>query len=151
MEIIVNQDIRKFKTKDIGNFSFKECIFLVIAAGLGYGVYFVEKNIYHLETIETLPIVLVAAIPLAFGFFKPQGMTFWQFLNTVIKENFLEPKFYYWESDFMPDMEKYGEIYGEEYELSEERRIQIDTMNQIEHGQIKAPKISKEEKAQISL
>ncbi len=148
MEIVVNQDIRKFKTKDIGNFSFKEVGFIVAAAALGYGVYYIEKKILMMENLDVAPIVLVAMIPLIIGFFKPQGMTFWQFLNTVVKENMIEPKIYIWESDFIPDMDKYGEIYGEEYALTDERLLQLKELDRIEHGE-KPPKVTKEEMDKI--
>lgn len=144
MEIILNQDIRKFKTKDIGNFSFKEVGFIAAAAVLGYGVYYIEKKVLMMENLNVAPIVLVAMIPLIIGFFKPQGMTFWQFLNTVVKENMVEPKIYIWESDFVPDMDKYGEIYGEEYALTDERLVQLRELERIEHGE-KPPKATKEE------
>lgn len=129
MEIIVNQDIRKFKTKDVGNFSFKELAFIIAAAVPGYGVYYIEKNIMAMEQIEVLPIVLVAAVPLAFGFAKPQGMTFMQFLKTVVRENFVEPKLYYWESDFEPDSDEFADLYGEDYALTEDRIEQIREMS----------------------
>lgn len=36
MEILIGQDIRKYKTKDIGNFSFKEAAFLAAGAAVGF-------------------------------------------------------------------------------------------------------------------
>lgn len=148
MEIIVNQDIRKFKTKDIGNFSFKEVAFLVAAAGLAYGTYYLQKNILMMESVSTFPCILLAAIPLLFGFFKPQGMSFMQFLKTVVKENMIDPKVYIWESDYEPDLNNLGELFGEEYALSPERQRQIMVMVEEMNAQ-KPPKQSKEEKNMI--
>lgn len=148
MEIIVNQDIRKFKTKDIGNFSFKEIGFLVAAAGLAYGTYYLQKNIFMLEQVSTFPCILLAAIPLLFGFFKPQGMTFMEFLKTVVKENMIDPKVYVWESDYFPDMNAYGDLIGEDYALTPERQAQVVQMVE-SMGIQKSPKPSKEEQAKI--
>ncbi len=39
MEILIGQDIRKYKTKDIGNFSFKEAAFLAAGAAVGFLTY----------------------------------------------------------------------------------------------------------------
>lgn len=149
MEIIVNQDIRKFKTKDIGNFSFKEAGFIVLAAGMGYGAYYLQTKVLMVEKVSYLPMVLLAAIPLLFGFFKPQGMTFWQFLNTVMRENFVEPKVYYWESDFVYNADEFGDLYGEEYALTPERIEQIQ--KQLSPVPGKPPKVSKEERDKIVL
>ncbi len=148
MEIMVNQDIRKFKTKDIGNFSFKEAGMIVLAAGMGYGVFYLEKNVLMMEKIQYLPMVLTAAIPLLFAFFKPQGMTFWQFITTVIKENLVDPKVYIWESDFVVEPDKFEDLYGEDYKLSDERIKQIQEQLSPIPANVK---ISKEEKAKIIL
>lgn len=148
MEIIVNQDIRKFKTKDIGNFSFKEIGFLVAAAALGYGAYYLQTKILMVEQFSIAPCILLAAIPLLFGFFKPQGMSFMQFLKTVVKENMIDPKVYIWESDYEPDLNNLGELFGEEYALSPERQRQIVVMVEEMNAQ-KPPKQSKEEKDMI--
>jgi hypothetical protein len=144
MEIVVNQDIRKFKTKDIGNFSFKDCAFIAGAGALGYGAYWMEMNIFHMEKISYLPILLLAAIPLAFGFFKPQGMTLWQFINTVVKENLIDLKIYIWESDFVVDPSTFGDIYGEEYELTPERVASIKAQLQAPASGVKMSKLEKE-------
>ena len=43
MEIQITQDIRKYKTKDIGNFSLKEAGFLATGIGLGFLVYKITR------------------------------------------------------------------------------------------------------------
>lgn len=134
MEIIVNQDIRKFKTKDLGPFNWKEVSFICIAAAIAYAGYFIEKNVMGMEEVELAPIILVAAIPLLFGFAKPQGMTFLEFLKTAVRENMLDPKIYYWESDFVPNLDEFGDIYGEDYALTEERLEQIKMVDAVEHN-----------------
>lgn len=130
MEIIINQDIRKFKTKDIGNFSFKEAGFIVLAAVVGYGTYALEKIQFEEAQMESC--VLVAAIPLVIGFLKPFGMTFIQFIKTYVSEKFITPSVYKWRSDFVYQMDEFGEIYGEEYAISDERAAMINYVSHLD-------------------
>ena len=93
MEIKINQDIRNFKTKDIGMFSFKEFLWLVLAVALGI-VVFIPIHAQFPDgdlTIQLLPSVLVMAIPLIFGFGKFYGLKTMDFIRTVIIENSLSP------------------------------------------------------------
>ena len=100
MEIEVNQDIRKYKVKDIGPFTFKQAGFLVLGAGLGYLLY---------SATNTLEVAIIpAGIVAAFGFLKPFGMSFTNALKLLIKE-LTVPPFYEYESDFVyteEDMKK---------------------------------------------
>lgn len=105
MDINITQDIRKFKTKDIGNFSFKEAGFIVIAVGVGYVAF---------RMLGTLDGAIIPAIvPLAFGFFKPMGMSLWTFLRTVGKE-LVTPKVYINETDHVYEPDEFEKLYGEE-------------------------------------
>lgn len=106
MEIRISQDIRKFKTKDIGNFSFREAGFLVLGVGAGALTYKLAGDSLELALIPTAIILIV-------GFFKPFGMSFIQFVRTVLKENLLTPKTYIWETDFEYDAEEFDKLYGE--------------------------------------
>lgn len=107
MEIQITQDIRKYKTKDIGNFSFKEAGFLAIGIGAGALVYKLTGNMEN-----AIPPMLIVFV---FGFFKPFGMSFPQFLKTVVKESFLTPRIYINESDFEynPDDADFAELQRE--------------------------------------
>ncbi len=127
MEITINQDIRKFKTKDIGNFSFKEAGYIVGAGVIGYGIYALQKAV-GVESISFEACIIPACIPLVFGFFKPFGMSFYEFLTTVVTEKFLTPKQYVWESDHIYKYDEFAELYGEEYALSDERLLQLKEM-----------------------
>ena len=108
MEIPVTKDIRKFKTKDVGNFSFAEAGFIAGAGAIGFLLYKLTGNIY----IAVPP----AAIILVFGFFKPFGLSFWTFIKTFVKERFLTPQFLPNESDFVYDEECF-EPYKNEYDI----------------------------------
>lgn len=150
MEIVVNQDIRKFKTKDIGNFSFVEVGWLLVALGLGYGVYLFQKLYLEVpsDDISFAPCVAVAAIPLALGFLKPQGMSCMKYISTVMKEKMLSPQTYIWQSDFVYDMDEFEQTYGEDYKITDERASVInsighETTEKKTKEQIKAEKASK--------
>lgn len=97
MEINISQDIRKYKTKDVGNFSFKEAGFLAI----GFGLAFITYKLTNSLELAIPPFGVVAV----FAFLKPYGMTFWQFLMTVGKEK-LVPAVLINETDFVYDLEE---------------------------------------------
>lgn len=119
MEIIINKDIRKVKTKDLGMFSFKEAGFLALAVGLGAGIFFLEKKVLGFEKINYYLMIIPMAIPLIFGFFKPFGLTFWQFCKTYIQETFVKPSVYTLsyqsENEIELNYEDLVKVYGIEY------------------------------------
>lgn len=92
MEIQISQDIRKYKTKDIGNFSFKEAAIIALGAGLSAICYkFLNTS------LETAAIPMVVTIVI--GFFKPMGMSVPLFISTVMNELIFSPKIYVDETD----------------------------------------------------
>lgn len=105
MEVKISQDIRKYKTKDIGNFSFAEAGFLAGAAAVGFAVYKLTGSF----EIAIFP----AGIILIFGFFKPYGMSAMQFIKTVLKEN-MTTQCYINETDFEYNVEEFPELYGDD-------------------------------------
>ena len=106
MEILIGQDIRKYKTKDIGNFSFKEAAFLAVGAAVGFLTYKLTGSI----ELAIPPAGLI----LFFGFFKPYGMPAWDFLRTVGREK-LSTQCYINETDFVYDTEEIKKEYGDDY------------------------------------
>lgn len=108
MEIPISQDIRKYKTKDIGNFSFKEAGYIV----LGIGVAIITYKLLNSIEAALIPLMIV----IAFGFLKPYGMTCIQFLRTVGKEK-ITPPTYIFETDFVYDLNEIKEEYGDEYNV----------------------------------
>lgn len=105
MEIKIGQDIRKFKTKDIGNFSFKEAGFLVAGVAVGFLVYKLT-NSYEAA-------ILPAGIIIAVGFIKPYGMSLISFIRTVVKEK-MTIQCYINETDFEYNAEEFPELYGKD-------------------------------------
>lgn len=104
LEILISQDIRKFKTKDIGNFSFKEAAFLAGGLAVGFLTY---KLTGSLEVA-----IFPAGIILIFGFLKPYGMSAFQFIKTVGKEN-MSTQCYVNETDFEYDSDEIAEQYDD--------------------------------------
>ena len=97
-EIPINQDIRKYKVKDIGVFSLKEACWIAVGAVCAYGTFILQKNFF--ETTEiTYFVSLLAAVPaILFGFIKPYGVSFFTYLRVIMKENVLSPKYLPYES-----------------------------------------------------
>lgn len=118
MEIIIGYDIRKYKVKDIGPFTFKEAISLAVGAGCGYGAWALEKAL--LDNVEPLFIIIAAAPALLFGFFKIHGLSLWNYIKTAFFENVVSPKVRPYVSDFKCDArdfvteEEYKEYYSME-------------------------------------
>lgn len=106
MEIPITKDIRKFKTKDIGNFSLKQVGVIALGLGIGFITYKLSSSIE--AAIIPLGIIIIL------GFFKPYGMSCIQFIKTVGVEK-LSPSVYINETDFVYDLDRFGELYGEEY------------------------------------
>lgn len=105
MEVNISQDIRRFKTKDIGNFNFKEIAWIV--AGLAVG-FLVQKLTNSLE-IAILP----AGVIIVLGFFKPYGMSAVKFIKLTAKDK-LSRQCYIYETDFEYDYDEFKELYGDD-------------------------------------
>ena len=72
MEIAISRDIRKYKTKDVGNFSFKEAGVIVLACASAFMVFKMSgKGIDEIESVIPLMLIPMALI-LVTGLFKPQ-------------------------------------------------------------------------------
>ncbi len=119
MEIEVNQDIRKFKVKDIGPFSFKQAGFLALGGGLGFLLY---------SATGTLEMAIIpAALVAAFGFIKPFGMTFMQAMKLLMKE-MATPPCYEYETDFVYNEEDIKILQKKGYSVTlSEKLIQSNT------------------------
>lgn len=120
MEISISQDIRKYKTKDVGNFSFKEAGYLVLGAGVAIIAYKL------LDSLEAA--ILPMGVVLGVGFIKPYGMSFIQFIRTVGAEK-LSPSTYIHETDFVYDMDEVEQEYGGENKVTTEELIQSSAVN----------------------
>lgn len=119
MEIKINKDIRKFKTKDIGMFTFKEAAYIGAALGLGFLTYKATGE----NTTWAIP---VGGIILVFGFLKPYGMSFIDFLRTVVVD-MLSPRCYINETDFEYDFDEFPELYGDDVMVPTNSSIQDES------------------------
>ena len=135
MEIPISEDIRKFESKDIGNFSFRQAGFMAVAGLSGFLTYK-----YVTPSIEAA--LVPAIIVLVFGFFKPMGMSCWMFLRTFFYERALTPQTYIYENDFVFDEETLKMYQDEGVDISQE-------MYAIQAAVPEKIKRSKEDKARI--
>lgn len=118
MEVKISQDIRKYKTKDIGNFSFREAGYIAIGAGLAVLTYTLTGSF----EIAIAPMGVVCVL----AFFKPFGLSFIQFIRTFIKER-VTTQVYINETDFEYDPNEFDELYGEEIAIPAEWNDVIQT------------------------
>ena len=132
MDIRITQDIRKYKTKDVGNFSFKEAGFIAVGATVGFLTYKLTGS-YEIA-------IFPAGVILIFGFFKPFGMSFWEFTRTVLKEN-LTTQIYINETDFEYDKSEFIDLYGED--------VVIPTGWEVIQTSTPVKKINKADKARL--
>lgn len=110
MEVQITQDLRKYKPKEIGGFSAKDAGIIAIGVAGAVIVYAATKNI----DLCLIPLGIMGVI----GFFKPFGMTFIQFVRTVLVEK-ITPQLYINETDFVYDPAAFEELYGEEIYVPE--------------------------------
>lgn len=114
MQIPINTDLRKFKAKDIGNFTFKEAGFLVAGLIIGGGIFFLQSQG---EGEINIPLCIIPAIiVILFGFLKPFGMEMKDFMGTIFLEMFLYPKVLKWDSDYVHEEDEAKKLFGDEYD-----------------------------------
>ena len=114
MEIIINKDLRKVETKDVGNFTFKQLGFAIGGMAIALASSFLQRKLTGdfdliLCGIPALPVFLI-------GFLKIRGMPLIEYIRTVFPEKFLMPKSLKWESDFSYTEDTAKEIFGEDFE-----------------------------------
>lgn len=114
MEIKISQDIRKYKTKDIGKFSFQEAAYIAAGFGAGFLTYKFTKSL----EVAMIPTIII----FVFGFFKPYGLTFMQFIRTVVKES-LMPQCFINETDFEYDLSEFKSLYGNDVVIPAENDV----------------------------
>lgn len=113
MEIVINKDLRKVETKDVGNFTFKQVGFLAVGIVCGGLSYFLQSSdggeaSTFLCVLPALPFILL-------GFLRLDGLSLWQYIQMVFPEKFLMPMSLKWESDFEFTNTTVSECFGDEY------------------------------------
>lgn len=89
--IDVPKDVRKYKSKFVGPFSFRQTIGLLIGAGCGYVGYYIQKTLLGSDVDNAILTWIFAAPGLAWGFIEPYGMPLEKFLKTTFVSMFLSP------------------------------------------------------------
>ena len=154
MEVMINKDIRSYKVKDIGPFTLPQAASLLVAGVLAYGIYWLEKHMFNLNTlsdIQIISIIIMAAPPLVFGFVRPYGISFFAFLRTVFFENIMSPKTRIFKSESVPDYdipEKDMIIYMED-DTPEDQIFTFKPKSKKDLGIKPTRKITKEEKEEL--
>lgn len=105
MEIKISKDMKKYKSKDIGIFTFKEAAYIAVGCVAAYVTY---KFTGSFE-IAMIPMAVI----LVFGFLKPFGMSFAKFFG-ILMADMSSPRTYINETDFIYEPEDYNKTYDEE-------------------------------------
>lgn len=116
-EIKIQKDIRTFKTKDIGNFTFAEAGAIALMGATGFLTYKATNS----WGVALIPASIIAVV----AFLKPMGMSFITFVRTFVRETVISPKIYVNESDFEYDEEDVLE-YANNYDLTPIAVIQTE-------------------------
>lgn len=111
LEIPVIKDIREYKAKQVGPFSTREIIFLLIGGVLAYGIYYFQKLVLGAETVNTSFCIAAMTPALMFGWFKPYGIDLEKFLKAAFISNFVAPKIRRYQSNHLYMKEVMNDMY----------------------------------------
>ena len=90
IECAIPQDILKYKTKFIGNFSVREVVCLGLGAAAGLTSFFTFLS--GLDNMPRMYITAAIIVPFfLFGFFKPLGQPLEKIIVQVVYDNFICP------------------------------------------------------------
>ena len=92
LEIPILKDIREYEAKQVGPFSTREVVCLIIGGAFAYGSYFFQKSILGMDVVNSSLCMVLAFPALAFGWAKPYGMKLERFLKSALISNFVAPK-----------------------------------------------------------
>lgn len=103
MERFINKDIRDYKAKLFGPFTFREGVGILIIAIGAYGMFSLYRLMFpgSLEYGLTLSLFCaIGALPgVLYGFIKPYNMTIEVFLKVFVRENYINPRIRILETD----------------------------------------------------
>lgn len=91
IETKVPKDIRNYKTKIIGNLSFRQIICVAIAVIVDIILYFSLFKYVNLSPKVIIYIIILIDVPILAFIAEPYGMSMEVFLKTVIVKNFIWP------------------------------------------------------------
>lgn len=102
MEVPINKDIRKYKVREVGVFTIREALGMVLMAAGCYIAYGIQMN-----TIGTviMPFMFLGAAPgICIGFVHYHGIPFEKFVKTVVIENVFNPRIRPYETETNYDL-----------------------------------------------
>jgi len=90
-QVQIPKDIQKYETKWIGPFNGRQCVCLIIALVIGIPLYFLVSSFLGSQAgiIAVIPVIILI---FPFGWIKPYGLNFEQFLRIALVSNFIAPK-----------------------------------------------------------
>ena len=116
MEIEINRDLRKYKSKDVWMFTFWQFLWFLAGMATIIGVTVLRYNISGGLQFDLL--TFIPATPfLAIGFIEIKGMNLIQYMKNVFPEKFLMKRQLVWKSEFLYDEDTGKEYFGEDCEL----------------------------------
>ena len=126
ISVEIPQDILKRESKVLGNFSARQLICLGIAAALGGATFAGLRNTGVPTIVLRIVVVLVALVPLIFGFAKIYDEPVEKMLPIIIQDNLLLPAVRYYKSEGIIDMEELGQEVKKEgiRRLTKEKKYQ---------------------------
>lgn len=90
IEIKIPKEINKYEAKFIGPFTLRQSVALVVALPVSVILYNLLRQYAPMELASIVCLVPAAAAYL-FGWFKPYGMKFEEFLRSVFISSFVAP------------------------------------------------------------
>ena len=102
MEIKINKDISKYKTKDFFIFSMNEAVYVIVAVILFLGGRFLIGGMFPENDDVGLAVGFVLSVPpIVLGFYKPKGYKFIDYVRLVWIPSITTSSEKIWQSDFV--------------------------------------------------
>jgi len=120
MEIEINRDLRKYKSKDVGNFTFWQFGWgLAGIVAMAISVFIQKSLVTDFKFTDVFnPITIIPGVPfLIIGFIELQHMNIFQYIKNIFPEKFLMKKQLPWKSEFEYKETTGKELFGEDCEL----------------------------------
>lgn len=91
IEIKIPKEIRKYEAKAVGPFTLRQLICLLICMPICVGLFILVKPYVGID-IAGFVVILPAGVGWLFGWYKPYGMKFEKYMQTVFVNSFLAPR-----------------------------------------------------------
>lgn len=90
IEVKIPKEINRYETKAVGPFTLRQLLCIAICLPVGVGVYVLSKP--HVgDSLAGFLVFIPGGIAYLFGWYKPYGMRFEKYMQTVFVGSFLAP------------------------------------------------------------